>query len=229
MSSADQGCSTELKTAMVVGATGLIGSELVRQLAAHSAWGKVFVLARRDPGDLPDNCQFIELNDQGNLTPDLIPGAVDHYFCALGTTQKKAGKAGLEYVDHHLVIRTADLAMKKGAYLLSVVSALGASPTALFHYSRVKGRMEQDLESLCAHSCHLWQPSILLGERSEGRAGERLSGMLLGLLPASNLSPLPGRQVAEAMIAAALQTLSQVHTGVSRYKVRDIQRLTTQP
>ena len=227
MSSADNKPAPERRTALVVGATGLIGSELVRQLAQHPAYGKVLVLARRDPGDLPETCEFIALDDQDNLTPDILPCAVDHFFCALGTTQKISGKAGLEYVDHHLVIRAADLAMNKGAYLLSVVSALGASPTALFHYSRVKGRMEQDLEALCASHAHLWRPSVLLGERSESRPGERISGKLMGVLPTSDLTPLPGRQVAEAMIAAALQTLSQVHGGVSRYKVRDILRLTS--
>ena len=227
MSSADSEFIPELKTALVVGATGLIGSELVAQLAQHPAYDKILVLARRDPGNLPENCHFIPLDDQGNLTPDLITDSVDHFFCALGTTQKVSGKEGLEYVDHHLVVRTADLALKKGAYLLSVVSALGASTSALFHYSRVKGRMEQDVEALCAQHTHLWQPSVLLGERSESRPWERLSGRLLGLLPTSNLTPLQGSQVAGAMIAAALQTLSQVHGGVSRYKVRDILRLTS--
>lgn len=228
MSHADPSGSGSGLTALVVGATGLIGSQLVSQLAQNPAYSNIVVLARRDPGNLADHCQFIALDGQEILTADSIPDDVDHFFCALGTTQKVAGKDGLEYVDHHLVIRTADLAMKKGAYLLSVVSALGASSSALFHYSRVKGRMEQDIEALCAQYTHIWQPSVLLGERTESRVGERLSGSLLGLLPSGNLSPLPGRQVAEAMIAAALQTLSQVHGGVSRYKVRDIQRLTSQ-
>ena len=228
MSHADADVPSAKLTALFVGATGLIGSELVRQLAQHEAYAKVLVLARRDPGNLPENCQFIALDDQCNLTPDSIPEDVDHFFCALGTTQRVAGKAGLEYVDHHLVIRTADLAIKKGAYLLSVVSALGASPSALFHYSRVKGCMEQDLEALCAPHTHIWQPSVLLGDRAERRTGEYVSGFLLGLLPETDLTPVPGRQVAQAMIAAALQTLSQVHTGVSRYKVRDILRLTSQ-
>lgn len=227
MSHADLHVPVSALSALVVGATGLIGSELVKQLSQTSAYRQVLVLARRDPGDLPDNCQFIALSEQANLAPDIISEDVDHFFCALGTTQKVAGKEGLEEVDHHLVIRAADLAMRKGASLLSVVSALGASPSALFHYSRVKGRMEQDLEALSAPHTHIWQPSVLLGDRSERRTGEYVSGFLLGLLPETDLTPVPGKQVAQAMIAAALQTLSQVHTGVSRYKVRDILRLTS--
>ena len=223
-------CSAEtrLRTALVVGATGLVGSELVQQLAAHPGYGRVIVLARRCPEALPASCEFVALADHAQVVPDDLSAQVDHYFCALGTTTKQAGRKGLEAVDHHLVINTASLALQQGASLLSVVSALGASTTSPFHYSRVKGRMEAELESLEAAVTHIWQPSVLQGPRAAARSLEVLSGILLKCLPFTDLRPVTGAQLAKAIIAAATARAGQVHSGVSRYKVRDILQLNLQ-
>lgn len=77
-------------------------------------------------------------------------------------------------VDRDLVIKSAQWAIDSGAKLVSIVSALGASEKSLSFYSRVKGQMEAEAKSLGVHSLHLWQPSVLLGERDENRFTEEI-------------------------------------------------------
>ena len=202
---------------MLVGATGLIGSHLLGQLLRSERYDCVIVVARQA---MPDTCR--EYARSGRLVwqsfSDDLSRNVDDFFCALGTTQKVSGKAGLEWVDHDLVVQSATRAVGAGASLVSVVSAHGASSDSLFFYSRVKGNMEQDVQALKASSTHFWQPSVLLGNRGEFRLGEALAGLLLRWPFPLNARARAGSAVASAMLAAA----AVAKPGCFRYKVSDI-------
>ena len=205
------------KTAFLVGATGLIGSHLLRLLLQSEHYRCVIVQARSlcpsEYHDMQMNGRLVWLDFDAKL-----PDGVDEFFCALGTTQKQSGKAGLVKVDRDLVIKTATSAVAVGASLLSIVSALGANDKSLFFYNRIKGQMEASVERLNPDTLQFWQPSLLLGERSESRSGESLASMVMTPNWLGNFSAREGATVAKAMINAA-QVAKPEHI---RYKVRSI-------
>ncbi|MDF1763570.1 MAG: hypothetical protein P1U57_09190 [Oleibacter sp.] len=213
-------------TALLIGATGLIGGKLLERMLSEAYYQQVVVLARRECPSVyrkfvDDNrLQWLtNITDDGQLTPVANCPNIDHFFCALGTTQKQSGKSGLQKVDRDLVISSAQFAVSLGAKLLSVVSARDASSTSLFFYNRTKGQMEDGISQLPAR-IHFWQPSILLGDRNESRPMERLAGMLLQFQFLGNLSARSGATVATAMLAAAQQTEQREPQRASQTKTK---------
>jgi oxidoreductase len=208
---------TASKTAYLVGATGLIGSHLLKLLLESDHYHCVIVQAR---SQCPK--EYEGMLAGGRLLwfgfDDEIEHAVDDFYCTLGTTQKKSGKSGLASVDRDLVIKTASTARSAGATLFSVVSALGASERSLFFYNGVKGQMESGAERLNPQTLHLWQPSLLLGERSEHRAAEGFASVFMKARWLGDYSARDGATVAKAMINAA-QVAKPEHI---RFKVRSI-------
>jgi uncharacterized protein YbjT (DUF2867 family) len=209
--------ATGNSVALVVGATGLIGSHLLKELLNLPRYSSVVAMAR---GAAPDSVKpYI---DSGHLIwqsfAEPLPEPVEHFFCALGTTQKVAGKEGLAAIDRDLVVKTATDAVTKGAKLCSIVSATGADAGSVFFYNRIKGEMEQAVCQLNVSCVQFWQPSVLLGERSEVRFAEKLAGCLLRPPLPKNIQARKGAAVASAMAVAAGQNL----TGIHRFKVREI-------
>ncbi|MDH4043478.1 MAG: oxidoreductase [Gemmatimonadota bacterium] len=189
-------------TALVVGATGLVGAELVRQLAAHPGWIHVSALVRRVPDRIPDTVTPI-LTDFERLDRISVRLAADHVFCALGTTIRAAGsQAAFRHVDHDYVVGIARLAREVGARHFLLVSSLGATPRSRVFYSRVKGEVEQAIQALGYPSVTIVRPSLLLGDRAEFRLGEVLMKPLGPLMP-RRLRPVHAHAVAATLIRAA--------------------------
>jgi uncharacterized protein YbjT (DUF2867 family) len=206
---ADQGL-----VAVVAGATGLTGRALVAQLRADPRYAKIIALVRKAGSVATDaRVQEYVVDYDALTTSQALPtGHVDHAFCCLGTTIKAAGsQAAFRKVDFDAVLAFARAAKASGARHLSVISALGASASSSVFYNRVKGEMEQAVAQLGFVSVHLLQPSLLLGERSELRAGERvgilaanvIAPLLLG--PMRNYRPIHVEVVARAMRVGAAQ------------------------
>jgi uncharacterized protein YbjT (DUF2867 family) len=194
-----------LRTALLAGATGLIGRELVRQLLVHAAYAQVHALVRRAPSELQPSSRLV-LHPVDFARLDALPKADDVYI-ALGTTIKVAGsQAAFRRVDHDFVVATARAARAAGARRLGVVSALGADPRSRIFYNRVKGEMQAAVVQLGYESVTIAQPSLLLGDRAAlgqpVRAGEVWAERLLG--PVKALVPLGLRPIAAADVAAAL-------------------------
>ncbi|TNC91487.1 MAG: hypothetical protein CSH36_09405 [Thalassolituus sp.] len=206
--------------AVLAGATGLIGAHLLDLLIATGTYTQVVVVARRKPTGLSVTAQ--EALSTGLLRwstfDQCFPEHVDHFFCALGTTQKVSGKSGLAAVDRDLVIDLASKAADAGAQLLSVVSATGADTGSVFFYNRIKGEMEQGVGRLSVPCIQFWQPSVLIGERDDFRLAEALAGLVLRPPLPKNIQARKGAAVASAMVVAAGQDL----TGLHRFKVREI-------
>jgi len=194
------------KVAIVAGATGLVGQELVRQLCSRDDYSAVVALVREPGGKM-----FRDLGEKlvVRVLPtgdDVIAG--DEFYCAIGTTIKKAGsQEAFRAVDHDLVIDLAKRAKLGGVARVVVVTAVGSDLNSGFFYSRVKGETERDLKALDLKQLEIFQPSLLLGERSEFRLGERaavLLSPLLSLVLVSRLAkyaPIHARELARKMIA----------------------------
>ena len=196
------------RTALLAGASGLVGGHCLRLLLAEPTYGRVIALGRRA---LPLQHPKLEqkLVDFAHIA-DLVP-RVDDVYCCLGTTIKKAGsQAAFRRVDHDYVVALAQAAKQAGARRFLLVSSLGANSRSRIFYSRVKGEAERDVSAVPFKAVHIFRPSLLLGERAESRPLERLGSVAFGALAPLLAGPLrpyraiPAETVARAMVRAAL-------------------------
>jgi uncharacterized protein YbjT (DUF2867 family) len=194
------------RRAIVAGASGLVGGHLVRRLLADETWSAVTLLVRRElPLAHPKLTQrVVDFTDLPRLS------AADDLFCALGTTIAKAGsREAFRAVDFDAVVGFAQAGLRAGAKQILLVSSLGADYAARTFYSRVKGETERAVATLPFDSVQIFRPSLLLGERSELRRGERLAAVLLKPLtwfapgPLARLRPIAADTVAAAMVEVA--------------------------
>lgn len=206
---------------LVAGATGLVGREVARQLAAHPAAGRTLVLVRRAPaaGTFAPNVEVVTA-DFGLLALEAQQVAATHVVCALGTTMKQAGsRDAFVRVDHDYVVALARGALAGGARHFVLVSALGADPESHFFYNRVKGQAERDVLALGYRAVTILRPSLLLGPRREFRLGEALAKQFAWLTPAP-YKPVHAHQVA----AFAVQALLADAPGARIVESREIRR-----
>jgi uncharacterized protein YbjT (DUF2867 family) len=205
------------RTALLAGATGLVGRALLPMLLASKYYQRVHVLLRRTPPDIKASAKLrIHQVDFARL-PAEFP-RVDDVFIALGTTIKVAGsEAAFRQVDFDFVVNTARAARAAGATRLAVVSALGADAKSRIFYNRVKGEMQAAITQLGYESVVIAQPSMLLGDRAAlgqpARSGELWAARLLGpfgwIVP-KGVRPIPARAVASALLSAILEAKREV-------------------
>jgi len=199
-----------MRTALLAGATGLVGRACLRALLDNEAYATVAVLTRR-PLDETHPKLRVHLVDFGR--PDqLRPVEADEAFCALGTTMARAGsQSAFRAVDYLAVLSVADLSLEGGARQFVLVSSAGADPAASNFYLAVKGEAEAAVSKRPFASVHILRPGLLLGDRQESRFAE---GLMRAVAPAFNpllLGPLTkyraisAERVGRAMVAAALR------------------------
>lgn len=205
------------RSALVAGASGLVGRQVVARLLQDPAYTQVSVVTRR-PLDIDDPRLTTLISDFSDLASLGAALAADDIYCCLGTTLRRAGsKAAFADVDERMVVDLAQATRAAGAQQFLVVSAIGANEHSLAFYSRVKGRMEKAVSALGFAAVHIFQPSLLLGERSEHRAGEAIAQKLAPLLKRvtrgrlRRYQPVTADTVAEAMLRIALRGESGVH------------------
>ena len=195
-----------MATLMLVGATGLVGQSVLAQALAHPQVQRVVAPTRRA---LPAHPRLLNPVVDFNALPEDAPWwAVDAVICALGTTIKTAGSQGAFYaVDHDLPLRVAGLAQGHGAQAYALNSALGADAASRVFYSRTKGELERDLQSLGYLSLTFVRPGLIGGERAEPRLAEqigvKLSQWLRPLLP-KRYRVVPAERIAFHLLQAAL-------------------------
>lgn len=194
------------RTALVAGATGLTGGHLLSQLLADTRYARVIALVRRPA--LPAAPKLSELAIDFDALPALAKA--DDAYCCLGTTIKKAGsQAAFREVDFEFVLDFARAARQAGVKQFLVMSSLGADARSAVFYSRVKGEMEHALREIGFEALHIFQPSLILGERKEQRTAERFGiaafGAVGGLMfgPLRKYRPVESATIARAMIGAA--------------------------
>lgn len=199
------------KTALLAGASGLVGSYCLRLLLQSNRYDKVIVISRKAlPVQHPKLRQLVvDFDKLDTYKHSLI---ADDIYCTLGTTIKKAGsKENFYKVDYTYVVNLAAITSANFASQFLVVSAVGANANASIFYSRVKGQMENTVKPMPFLGVHIFQPSLLLGPRQEMRFGEQVGSVLNkvfgGLLVGSlkKYKAISAEEVAQAMLNAAMQ------------------------
>lgn len=196
------------RTALIAGATGLIGSHCLLALLNNDLYAKVVVVTRRSVGVSHIKLQEIVVDFDQLST--LNPGAVDDVYCCLGSTIKKAGsQEKFRQIDYAYPLALAEVGLKNGVQRMMVVSAVGADADSRVFYNRIKGELERDLRNCDFRSLHIFQPSLLLGDRDEFRLGERVGEVVMKLFQPffrgsyAKYHAIKGATVAEAMLGAA--------------------------
>jgi len=191
-----------MPTALIAGASGLVGRHLLDQLLAAPEYDRVISLGRR-PLEVSHpklEQQVIDFAALEKVTADLH---CDDAFCCLGTTIKQAGsREAHRAVDHTAVLAFAWVARRHGAARFFMVSSMGAHPKSRFFYNRVKGETEEALLVLDFDTLALFRPSLLLGRRAQPRLGERVMAALLWLAEPMLLGRLRKYRAIEAAAVA---------------------------
>jgi uncharacterized protein YbjT (DUF2867 family) len=196
------------KTATLIGATGLIGSQLLDLLQDDSEFSEIKILVRRPIkiDNLKVKVSIIDFNNEESFKSEISGSSV--VFCAVGTTNKKMKGDKNEYrkIDYYIPVTAAKLSLATGCKQFVLVSSYGANSKSNNFYTSLKGEVEDTLSSLNIPSLSIFRPSLLLGKRQEFRFGEVIATLLINplsfLLPA-NIKPIKAYDVAKSMLETA--------------------------
>lgn len=212
------------RTAVIFGATGLVGSELWRICEKDDYWDHITCIGRSRPSGLEKNEKVTsvetDLFDPGLYEDQLF---VDTVFICLGTTMKKAGsKEAFWRIDVELPTLIAEVSAKAGVKKIIAISAMGVTKDSMFFYNRAKATMEENLRNAGVKQVSFVRPGLLLGDREESRLGENIAATIMTSLDFlmnnrffANYRAIHGKTVASAMnqISQKEQLPSMVENG----------------
>lgn len=195
--------------AIVIGATGLVGQALVEQLQQADDFSEITVVVRKksDKFNAYSKVNQLVLDDFLLLNDEDVAGH-SHAFSCLGSTIKQAGSKQAFYaIDYEINAHFADLIQDKNIHLL-VISALGANVKSPIFYNKVKGELENYLKQLTIYKLSIFQPSLLIGKRSDVRVFEDMAQTLFKLVEKTwtkpfKVKPVSAKQLAHTMLQAA--------------------------
>ncbi len=192
------------KTAILLGASGLIGSHLLERLLKSEKYSKLTIFVRKKLPEHPKLNQVITSFETLDYLSEVIDAEV--IFCCLGSTKRKTpNQKDYRYVDYDIPLFFAQAGQKNGTRDYHLISAMGANATSLNFYSKMKGELEHSLKALRYQSLHIYRPSLLKGERSEERTMERFAIQVMKLAdpllfgPLKKYRSIDGKDVASAM------------------------------
>jgi len=199
-----------MKTAIVLGATGLIGKKVTEHLLKNDSYSTVIILVRK-----PLNINHPKLK-QHIFNYDAIDNTLlkgDDLFCCLGTTIKTAGsKEAFRKVDLDYVVNVAKASKVNGINHFAVISAMGANKNSTVFYNQIKGEMEESIKAVGFNSTYIIRPSLLLGDRKEFRFGELIGKFFMITL--SFLIPKKYRAIYDVQVAfATIHFMNQTERG----------------
>ena len=216
-----------MKTALLVGATGLVGGLVLEQLLADTYFEKVIVLTRKSLGK--SNAKLKEvLVDFNKLDDYATEIKADAVFCCLGTTIKVAGsKEAFKKVDFEYPFKVAQLAKQNGTSTYLLITALGASTNSMIFYNQVKGELEDEVSKLNFDSFHILQPSLIIGERTESRTGEGIAQKLAPVFDALMIGGLKKyKSITAVQIAKAMVHYSKLNDkGIFKHESDELQKI----
>jgi uncharacterized protein YbjT (DUF2867 family) len=214
------------QTAVVIGSTGMIGDLVVKQLISDPAFTRVKLLVRRPILFHESKIEVKLVNFDEPAELDQHFGSGDSIFCCVGTTQSKVKGDMTAYrkVDFDIPLDSARAGLKNGSEKFLLVSAVGANQDSGNFYLKLKGETEAALKKLDYPALHIFQPSLLMGDRNEFRITEKIAQVLMPVFSfvlagkLSKYKPVKGVDLARAMINAAKST----RTGNNVYTYTDI-------
>lgn len=203
-------------TATVIGATGLIGSQLLEQLQDDPYFNEIKALSRRPVTLSHPKVQMLVIDFSDLPAFKRAIAGSDAVFCAVGTTQRKVkgDKAAYRKVDYDIPVHAAQFCVETGCSHILLVSSVGANSKGSGFYVRLKGEVENMIRGMAIPSISIFRPSLLLGKREEFRLAESFVQALmppLSFLLPSNYKPIAARDVARAMIVASKQAAPGSH------------------
>ncbi len=202
-----------MKTAVIAGASGLIGKELVQKLISSDQYELIYSISRKTSGVIHQKIReiVIDFDHPGELKFD---APIDDVFCTLGTTIKKAGsRENFKKVDYKYIIWLANVTELAGASQFLVVSSMGADPKSSIFYNQVKGETEEGLKKVGFDHLVILRPSLLLGKREEFRFAEKLSSYFMkafNFMIPDNFKAIQGEKVAAYMLKMAKHSTEPV-------------------
>jgi len=203
------------RTAIIIGATGLVGTNLVQLLLQDDRFSIIKIFARRN---IPFRNPKIRLSiidfDKPEQWQQEVSG--DVLFSALGTTLKQAGSKKAQYnIDHNYQYNFARAAAQNKVPVYVLVSSAMASEKSKIFYTRMKGELERDIKLLPFQYIHIIQPGMLVGNRQENRVGEKIGIAVLRFLNnlgiAKQQKPVDASIVARAMINLSFKRESRIN------------------
>ncbi|MFZ4548401.1 MAG: NAD(P)H-binding protein, partial [Bacteroidales bacterium] len=197
------------QNALIAGASGLVGKCLLDQLLVDNQYEHIVIVSRKPIGITNPKIieKIIDFDAVESLSLNL---SIDDVFCALGTTIKAAGSQQAFYkVDYTYVVNLAKWCVANNVQRYLIVSAMGAAAKSGIFYNRVKGEMEETVSKLSIPQVQVFRPSLLMGNRTEKRSGEKIAQYVMDLLgflfvgKLLNYKGIHAEVVAKSMIAEA--------------------------
>jgi len=202
-----------MKTALIAGASGLIGKQLIQKLLDSDQYRMIYSLTRKTSGVAHPKFRELVI-DFDQLDSLAIDEPIDVVFCTLGTTMNQAGsRVKFRKVDYDYVLGLANLGKRFGATKFQVISSMGADSKSSVFYSKVKGETEEALEKIGFNQLVILRPSLLLGDRSEKRVMESVSGFMMktfGFLIPDDYKAISAEKVAGYMVKMAAEATARV-------------------
>lgn len=212
--------------ALIAGATGLTGSHLLNLVLSDPFWDHVIVLARKEAEFKHEKLNWIQTDLIQPKLWEQYFNKVTCVFCCTGTTKAKTPDTKTyEAIDYGIPVSIARAAAQSQVPIMIVISAIGASAKSAFAYLKLKGRMENDIESKGPETVCFLRPSLITGNRKENRIMENLAAFLLKLVSflfPVNYRMITGKQLAEYMNRIGKKPLEK---GTHVYHLRDLNRI----
>jgi len=232
-SESNNGAEAQLN-AIVIGATGLVGHELLSRLLLSGHYQTIYAVVRKPEAESPTTSANAPTRIEWIVTPDFtqlatrlasydLTGA--DAFSALGSTQKQAGsKAAFYQIDHDYNLAFAEAVFQQGARHLLLVSAQGANPDSFIFYNKVKGELEADVSKIDFDFVSIFRPSLLLGERSnDKRLGEGLAQTIFNLSNPMIPAPFSARPIEASRVALAMAQMAYLKSLRYREAITQVQ------
>ena len=204
-----------MKTALVFGSTGLVGSHLIDQLIKNENYNKIKLFVR---SEIIINDLKVEIvkTDFNNMEKHKEEMTGDHcYFCIGTTKQNSPDKDEYRRVELDLPKQIAQITKSNSVNSFVFVSSGYADPNSSGDYLKFKGLVEEELKKLSFNKLGIMRPSFLIGDRKEKRLGEKLGIFVFKLLsplflgPLKKMKPIHSEKVAKAMIKVANEDIQQ--------------------
>tara|TARA_R100000935_G_C2828491_1_gene163652 strand:+ start:1061 stop:1720 length:660 start_codon:yes stop_codon:yes gene_type:complete len=215
-----------MKTAIILGATGLTGGILLQKLLKDPAYGKV-ILFSRSPVAVKDEKIEEHLIDMFKLEAYGELFNADVVYCCIGTTKSKTPDENTyRKIDYGIPVAAAKLSNENGIETFEVISSMGSSPNSKVFYNRIKGEMEEAVLAQNIRNTYIFQPSLIAGDRVEKRFFENLAKNALKVLNFALVGPLEKyRSIHPEIIARAMIQVDKQgfkHTRIQSNEIREI-------